>query len=810
MFFRISEAIIKQEISKKFIRVFLLDSTLEFDQEYTYLPLEEADHFLGQLVEVPFGRGNSLRRAIISGEDNQTEFKQIKRIAKILIQQPIYLPDQIELAKEMKRRYFCSIGQALKTISPPTVFGVGRRSARACRLLDRDTAEDMLGEDLLTSLHQQRVVEMLLQVETAFVQEITQACQVTPSVLKTLEKKGILKIFNKKTDRKLEKPEIWPEAEVEHLNQDQENAVQGILELALGKPTDKIHQVMADRINAELDIGSNIKVNTRLNTKVNGTNNIIVQQNPKFSKLKEALLFGITGSGKTEVYLRIAEQILECGKTVIILVPEISLTPLIISRFTKKFGEKIAVLHSRLTATQRFEQWQRILRQDKQIVVGARSAVFAPLKNIGLIIIDEEQESSYRSESTPRYNAHEIARIRVIQHDALLLLGSATPAIETYYRSQIGKSVRFELPQRAKPAALPKVHLCQMKNEFARPDFDGVFSKKLINNLQATFADGGQAMLFLNRRGLTSVLQCKICGFVVKCDNCEVPMTRHLNQYYKSKDRLICHYCGKIMPVITTCPLCGSNQMESSGLGTQKVEQAFTKIFPEYKALRMDFDTTIGTNAHQSILSEFGRQKANCLIGTQMIAKGHDFPNVRTVGILAVDSMLNTGNFKSEERAFQLITQAAGRSGRSDIQGDVFIQGYDLTNYVIKSASEQDYTNFYETEIEFRMRAKFAPFGNIGLALFQGLNETNVKLETENMYQYLQNIIQTNPQFFSNTMVYTAVPAPIPRLRRKYRYRLIVKSDRIIKIAQLFSLESRRKKSKGVNRSLDINPEHML
>ncbi|HHU54151.1 MAG TPA: primosomal protein N' [Clostridiaceae bacterium] len=728
------------------------------------------------MVEVPFGHGNSLRRAVISAEENETEFKDLKRIAKVLISQPVYLPDQIELAKEMKRRYFCSIGQALKTISPPTVFTIGKKSARACSLTDRDIAEDMLCDNLLTSLQQQRVVEMLLQVETASVQEITQACQVTPSVLKTLERKGVLKFFTKNIDREFKQPEIWPEAEVEHLNQDQEKAVQGILDLAT----------------------------------MNETTDVDFQQSKKISKLKEALLFGVTGSGKTEVYLRVAEQMLEYGKTVIILVPEISLTPLMISRFTKKFGEKIAVLHSRLTATQRFEQWQSILSQDKQIVVGARSAIFAPLKNIGLIIIDEEQESSYRSESTPRYNAHEIARIRAIQQNALLLLGSATPAVETFFRTQIGKSVRFELPHRAKPASLPKVHLCQMKNEFARDDFDGVFSRQLIQNLRVTFADGGQAMLFLNRRGLTSTLQCKICGFVVKCDNCEVPMTRHLNRHYKHKERLICHYCGKIIPVITTCPLCGSAKMESSGLGTQRVEQAFAKLFPEYKALRMDFDTTIGTDAHQKILSQFGRKEADCLIGTQMIAKGHDFPNVRTVGILSVDSMLNTGNFKSEERAFQLITQAAGRSGRSDIQGDVFIQGYNLINHVIKSASAQDYIEFYNSEMEFRMRAKFIPFGNIGLALFQGLNELIVNSEADFMYEYLNNIIQSNRDFFSNTMIYSPAPAPIPRLRKKYRYRLIVKSDNILKIAQLFTLESRRKMVKGVNRSLDINPEHML
>lgn len=764
-------------ISKKYLKVYLLDATLEFDAEYIYLPLPNEQHYIGQLVEVPFGRGNSLRRAIITDQTDHSEFKNVKEIAKIIIKSPIYLSDQISLAKEMKRRYFCSVGQALKTISPPTVFEVGKKTARACKLIDPQEAKDLLAGEGFTSLQQQRVVEMLLQVDSALAQEITQACQVSDSVLKTLERKNILEIFTEKVEREVENNLVWSEPEVEHLNLEQEKAIQGILQLAKQKP------VSSNKSSSDSE---------------------------QEYLLRESLLFGITGSGKTEVYLRIAQDIINQRRTVIILVPEISLTPLMISRFTNKFADKIAVLHSRLTVTQRFEQWQKILNQEKQIVVGARSAIFAPLKNIGLIVIDEEQETSYRSETTPRYVAHDIARIRAIEHDSLLILGSATPSVETFHRTEIGKSRLFKLTQRAKQAPLPKVHFCAMNQEHARPDFDGVFSRKLLTNLQNTFDKGGQAMLFINRRGFAAILQCNSCGYVVKCPNCEVAMTRHTNQHNRRAKRLICHYCGLIKPVMTTCPVCQSEQMDSSGLGTQMVEDAFYKHFPDYRALRMDFDTTVGLNAHQEILTAFGEGEADCLIGTQMIAKGHDFPNVQTVGILAVDSLLNTGTYKSEERAFQLLTQAAGRSGRSDIQGNVFLQGYGLDNHVIKSAAEQDYLKFYKAQLEFRKRAEFPPFGQIGIIMIQGLVERTVRNEATNLFISLQKAMQNDVEYFKGVTLYTPAPAPIARLRKRYRYRLIIKSPKVLQIAQMFYFISRRKKPSGVGISLDINPEHML
>lgn len=751
-----------KKITKKYIIVYLLDATLDFDKPYTFLA-SNPDLFIGQLIEVPFGIGNSLRRAVIFAESDQSEFKRVKSVSKIIFEEPVYRDDQLFLAKEMKRRYFCTVGRALKTISPPTVFQVGRKTGKACRLKDPQAALELLEEQRFSTLQQERVIELLLQVESALCQEITQVCQVSSSVLNTLQKKGFIEFFQKKISRNEEAMEIWHETPVARLNDDQEIVYRELVKLS-----------SADQ------------------------------------QLREALLFGVTGSGKTEVYLRFADEVLKDGKTVIILVPEISLTPLMISRFVNKFKEQVAIWHSRLTLTQRFEQWQKILNGEKNIVVGARSAIFSPLQNIGLIIIDEEQESSYVSESIPKYKAHEIARIRAIEHHAVLLLGSATPSIETYHRTVRGVSKLLTLPKRAKPAPLPKIDLVQMKNEMARADFDHVFSLKLLKTLEQTFAQGGQAMLFLNRRGFNSTLQCKNCGHVVKCPHCEIPMTRHLNKYDKSKQKLICHYCGQISPVITTCPECGENTIEEIGIGTQMVEQAFRKHFPECKTMRMDFDTVIGNQAHQKILSAFGRGEVDCLIGTQMIAKGHDFQNVRTVGIISSDSLMYTGNYKSEERAFQLLTQASGRAGRSDKQGDVIIQGFNLNNYVIRYAARQDYLSFYKEELKYRYRAAFPPFFELGLILIQSKSEKTARQKAVDIFYFLNEMINRNQHLFDQTLIFSPCPAPIIKLRGKYRYRIIIKSDKKEKIARLFNTELLLRHEQGVQVNLDINPEQML
>ncbi|NLJ94945.1 MAG: primosomal protein N' [Clostridiaceae bacterium] len=750
-------------ITQKFIEVALIDSTVAFDNIYSYFPSDNKNHFLGQIVEVPFGRGNSIRKAVIVGQSNECEFEKIKKIKNIVTEEPIYLPDQIELAKEMRRRYLCTLGQAFKTISPPSIIKVGKKTGKACRLINKQLARDMLSEDAFTSLQQQRAVEMLLEVEYAFVNEITQACQISASVLKTLEKKEVVEFITKPIEREAEKYEIWDEPPVKKLNPDQIAAINGILELKGDK-----------------------------------------------NNLKEALLYGVTGSGKTEIYLRLAKKMIQNNRSVIILVPEISLTPLMISRFISQFEDQVAIWHSRLTITQRFEQWQKIIKGEKKIVVGARSAIFSPLKNIGLIIIDEEQENSYVSESNPKYKAHEIARIRAIQHDATLVLGSATPSIDSYYRHKQNKNKLFILKERAKNVPLPKIELVSMKEEHSRSNYDNVFSKRLLEVLQETFANNKQAMLFINRRGLSSALQCIDCGEALKCPNCEVALTRHVNHYNKHSDRLICHYCGKIKPVITTCPACGGENMVFSGVGTQAVEQAFKTWFPNNKALRMDFDTVVGSNTHLKILNDFREKKADCLIGTQMIAKGHDFPDVQTVGILSVDSLLHTGSFSAEEKAFQLITQAAGRSGRQNMQGKVIIQGYDLEHYAVKNAAKQDFLGFYNTEIAFRKRAGFPPFQHIGQVLVQSISEKKAKNEIQIIYRNFYNYIHKNKDIFQPIFLFEAAPAPIFRLRKRYRYRIILKAFQKIELVNIFHMENKRAKPKGISVSFDIDSDYML
>ncbi len=749
-------------VKKKYCIVFLLDATSEFDQAYTYQCPESFQLYIGQLVEVPFGRGNSPRRAVIVDQTDECHFSQIKTISRALVKEPIYLIDQIELAKEIKRRYFCTMGQAFKTISPPNILKVGKKTSRACRLVNKEESFELLRSDSFSSIQQQRVVEMLLDVEEALVAELIQGCQVSESVLKGLQKKNVIEFFKQEVERDFESFPVWQEEQVKDLNQEQKIAIDQVL------------------------------------STVSGFEGI----------LNENLLFGVTGSGKTEVYLRLASEIIEQGKSVIILVPEISLTPLMISRFINKFGDDVAIWHSRLTLTQRFEQWQKIIKQDKKIVVGARSAIFAPFKNIGLIIIDEEQESSYISETVPRYKANEIARIRAIQHKAILLLGSATPSVESYHRVEIGKSRLLTLSKRAKPAPLPRIKLIQMKNEHARANFDGVFSLDLLDNLKKTFAEKGQAILFLNRRGLTSAIQCADCGNVIYCPHCEIPLTRHVNQYQNNRYRLTCHYCGHIEKSIEHCPDCGSDRLINTGIGTQKVEECFNIHFPDVHAVRMDFDTMLGQDAHRKTLSDFREGKYQCLIGTQMIAKGHDFSNVKTVGILAVDSLLHTSNYKSEERAFQLITQAAGRSGRSDEQGDVFIQGYDLQNYVIENAAIQDYPSFYREEMEFRKRAGFPPFLELGLIVQQSYQYSLLENEINSLYHFLKSSIVQNQQYFKGTTIYS--PVALPKLRNKYRSRIIVKSDSKLKLATLFQQINHLKQNHDIGIYMDINPEHVL
>ena len=450
----------------------------------------------------------------------------------------------------------------------------------------------------------------------------------------------------------------------------------------------------------------------------------------------EYLLHGITGSGKTEIYLQLIKRELEKGKTAIVLVPEISLTPQTIERFTSRFGkEKIAVLHSKLSNGERFDQWNKIKEGKAQIVIGARSAIFAPIKNLGIIIIDEEHDSSYQSESTPQYDSLEIARKIANEENIKLVLGSATPDTRTYKNALEGKIALIELTKRANNAKLPEVEIVDLRDELSNGNHN-MISEKLKNEIQRNLENKNQTILFLNRRGFSNFIMCKTCGNVIKCKRCDISMT-----YHKDEHKLKCHYCGLEEHVPNKCPSCGSKELKYSGAGTQKLEEEVHKLFPNASTIRMDIDTVTKKHSHEDILTKFKEDKIDILIGTQMIVKGHDFPKVTLVGVISADNALNIGDYRASEITFQVLTQVAGRAGRGEQNGKVIIQTYNPDHYAIECAKEQDFKKFYQIESKIRKTLKYPPFCDIIVLDFSSLSRQEIQRDTKKLHQYLKNRI---------------------------------------------------------------------
>ena len=522
------------------------------------------------------------------------------------------------------------------------------------------------------------------------------------------------------------------------------------------------------------------------------------------------LLHGVTGSGKTEVYIRLIRQALQMGRTAIVLVPEIALTPQMVSWLHGRFGADAAVLHSALSAGERFDEWRRIRSGAARVVIGARSAIFAPLQNIGCIIVDEEHESSYQSDHRPRYDAREIAWHRAEAHRAVLVLGSATPAIATYMRTERGvrpenRLKLIELRQRVKDRPLPEVELVDMRGEFDKGN-RSIFSARLAQELQVCLDGGHQAMLFINRRGHSTFVSCRKCGYVVKCGQCDVSMT-----YHQSEEQLRCHYCGSTMPPPRTCPQCGSAYIKYFGAGTQKVEAEVARLFPQARVARMDIDTTQRKDAHQRILDAFRRGDTYVLVGTQMIAKGLDFPNVTLVGVVAADMTLNLPDFRSVERTFQLITQVAGRAGRADDPGRVVVQTYDPDHYGIRCAAAQDYRAFYTRESANRRLALYPPFTVIARVVFSGKDEELVK-RTALAAEATLNEYADRHGVRDDVVQLRAAEAPIGLLRGEHRWQLFVK---LYFRADVEAVASRMRQiaddaPEGVRGELEVDPVNMI
>lgn len=533
-------------------------------------------------------------------------------------------------------------------------------------------------------------------------------------------------------------------------------------------------------------------------------------QQAAFSQIKTAvqghdnqtfLLAGVTGSGKTEVYLQSMAQALATNRSALLLVPEISLTPQIVARVRARFGSQVAVLHSGLSAGERYDEWRRIDRGEAKVVVGARSAVFAPLKNLGIIIMDEEHESSYKQDETPRYHAREVAKWRAHYHHAPLVLGSATPSLESYSRAMAGNYQLLRLPQRINHQSLPPVKVIDMRPEIQQRG-ETNFSTELLAAVKDRLQKGEQSILMLNRRGFSSFIMCRDCGFVLKCPNCDISLTMHLDTH-----TMKCHYCGHEEPIPQVCPQCHGHRIRYYGTGTEKVMLELKKIFPNARIIRMDVDTTRRKGMHEKLLHQFGTGQADILLGTQMIAKGLDFPNVTLVGVLNADTGLDLPDFRSSERTFDLLSQVSGRAGRANKRGQVLIQTFNPDNYVIRLVQQHDYQGFFNTEMHFRQMASYPPY--FYTVRIMGSHEKE-QVAAKLMYDIRQ---QLGRQLASDTIILGPTPRAIARLKNRYYYQIVIKyrhDERLHTLLTNIMQNSQKNIPRGAELSIDPDPQYFL
>ena len=713
---------------------------------------------VGDRVLVPFGNKKTYEEGFIVGLKENTQYK-VKDIAKI--QEGIKLTvENIDLAKLMARRYFCNISDCIKLMLPPGTLNKNIDSRVKDKTLnfvylkkDIEEIEEDIENKIIKSEKQKRVLNFLIQNEGIQTTELEIITDITNAVLKALEKKEYIEIIEEKVERN------------PFLNKDI-------------KPTKKL------KLTEEQQNAFN-KIDETINNNEN----------------KEFLLYGVTGSGKTEIYLQLIEKIIQKNKTAIVLVPEISLTPQMVERFIARFGqEKIAVLHSKLSIGERYDQWNKIKNGECKIVIGARSAIFAPIENLGLIIIDEEHDSSYKSETNPRYNAKELAGYMAKKNNIPLVLGSATPDISTYYKAENNKIEILKLTKRANESNLPKVDVIDLREELANGN-RSILSRKLYEEIEKNLKDKKQTILFLNRRGYSTFVMCRDCGYTVKCKNCNITMTYHIKT-----NKLKCHYCGHEEKNLTECPECHSKNIKYFGTGTQRLEEDINKIFPEATTIRMDIDTVTRKNSHEEILNKFKNDNIDILIGTQMVVKGHHFPNVTLVGVIAADSSLYIEDYRANERTFQILTQVAGRAGREKLPGRVIIQTYNPDNFAIECSKKQNYDEFYETEIELRKQLKYPPFCDI---ISIGLTDTDnnkIKNVSERLYNNISRTIKNEKMDFN---IYKPLPCPIDKINNKYRWRIILKGKLNNKIIDIINKSIEQVNSKTTRIIVDTNPTNL-
>lgn len=825
----------------KIASVFISKSTRNFDKEYHYIiPNNIKDTVIpGIRVIVPFGKSDRSTEAYVFKILDGSEMNGLKEIKKAIDEKPVLSEEMLELALWMKKRYICTFSDAVKCMLPP---GIGIKSTRIVKCNKPDEVYNLKQTIKMKSNEQDNlslIIDRLIKNGNECEYEELKSSLNIKSFskdIKKLEKSGMISICEEYSTKVKEKilrvaylalpnEEIIEEIESNRVKKIQQIRVLEMLldnEYISVADIVRFSMVSAGVLNTLKKYGYidfrdiEVKRDPLKQRYIPSTEPLkptqeqsdvlnIIKEKLDSEEYGEALLHGVTGSGKTEVYLQLIQHVIDKQKQSIVLVPEISLTPQMVERFKGRFGNDVAVLHSRLSLGERYDQWRLIKDGKIKVAVGARSAVFAPFKKLGLIIMDEEHENTYKSEITPKYHARDIARERCIYDNAVLLYGSATPSAETYFKAKSGKIDFFEMTSRANNMLMPKVDIVDMRNELDEGN-RSIFSRKLSEEIAKNIDSEQQTMLFLNRRGYSSFVFCRKCGFSLKCVNCNISLT-----YHSSDKRLICHYCGYTIKNPELCPNCKSDYIRHFGTGTQKVEDDIRKQFPVSTVIRMDMDTTIYKNSHEEILRAFKEQNINIMVGTQMIAKGHDFPNVTLVGVLAADSLLNTGDYKASERTFQLITQVAGRAGRGNLPGRVIVQTYNCEDFSILAACKHDYISFYNQEIQIREKLSYPPFTNIAVMILSGIVDRYV-------YNRTKEVKTITSEYFEDSVgkaeILGPARAPLSKIRNKYRWRIIIKCqdlDRLINVLSRVSDYFYRKKEKNeVELSMDINPVNML
>ncbi|MCM0648731.1 primosomal protein N' [Clostridium swellfunianum] len=731
----------------KYAGVIVNNNSIQVDKVFTYAIPEKYRKIikLGYRVKVPFGLGNKrIDGFVVSLFNDFQASSTVKEIADTCEEYSLLEPKDLELIEYMREKYLCTYIECIKALLPSGVTR-GMRNKINQVIYVAKKLEGKYCKEPYDSLY-----NIVFNNNGKFNKnEISKKYQVSVSSINTLLKHGFLTneeiIINRYNERN------YTEYKENALNLEQLNAV--------------------DIINNSSD--------------------------------KTFLIHGVTGSGKTEIYMNLVNQMLKEGKDSIILVPEISLTPQMVERFKGRFGKDITVFHSKLSEGERYDEWLRVKNKNVKVAIGARSAIFLPFDNLGLIVIDEEHESSYKSDSDPKYSAVDIALFKCENSDAKLILGSATPSMETYYKSKNKDIKLITLKNRADNALLPKIELIDMREELMSNN-KSMFSKRLFEELENSLSSNEQSILFLNRRGYSPFVSCRKCGYVFKCDNCDISLT-----YHNENGSLVCHYCGMKKRATNICPKCGSKYVKYFGVGTEKIEQEVNKYFPKARTLRMDFDTTRKKNSYENIYNTFKEYKADILIGTQMIAKGLDFKNVTLVGVIAADLSLNLPDFRSAERTFQLITQVSGRAGRGEKHGKVIVQTYTPDHYSIVHSASNNYEGFYSDEISIRKDMNYPPFSKILLINLSSKNENLLIKSIQNIGYILKNMLQNDDKI----EMLGPCPSAISKINEQYRWQIILKGNIDSGIANKIKdiiYQTLKEVYTEIRVSLDINPNSLL